>query len=86
MFDSATVQTRTEISTWTAKRYLPTHKDARRFKYLTIYLINDWISNNDLVLKKLAYVTNENQQQSKDLFYKVYLSTSVLNEALSHSL
>jgi len=37
-------------------------------------------------LKKLAFAVSENQQQAKDLFYRIYLSTSVFNEAVAHSL
>ena len=47
-----------------------------------MYLVNGWVSTDSRVLKKLATFESD----SKDLFYRVYLSTSIFNETVGHSL
>ena len=59
LFDQDLIQARYDITNWAYSKYIKGEKESRRLKYLMIYLINDWISKNQTVQRKLAYATKE---------------------------
>lgn len=49
MFSPDIVNERSEVAFWIYHRYIEDDREARRLKYLVIYIINDWITKNSLV-------------------------------------
>jgi hypothetical protein len=49
MFHHELLSQRNDNSQWIYKTYITDENDSRKFKYLTVYLLNEWISTNDLV-------------------------------------
>ena len=68
------------------KRYIKNDREARRFKYLTIHLVNDWITKNGLIQKQMAYATQENPEKTNQVFYQIYLTSAVFNESVNQAL
>ena len=86
MFPSELVSKRLDLSQWIYKRYIKEDKEARRVKYLAVYIMNDWLSKNKLVQRSLSYATNENRDLSNEKFYEMYISSSVFNESVNQAL
>jgi len=86
MFPSELVSKRLDLSQWIYKRYIKEDKEARRVKYLAVYIMNDWLSKNNLVQRSLSYATNENRDLSNEKFYEMYISSSVFNESVNQAL
>lgn len=82
MLGSETVSTRVDIVKQTYSRYINDGREARRFKYLAIYLLNDWITKNGSVQKQMAYATQENPQISNSVFFNIYIISSIFNESV----
>lgn len=49
MFSTEIVNERSEVAFWIYHKYIEDDREARRLKYLTIYIINDWITKNTLI-------------------------------------
>jgi hypothetical protein len=49
MFAAEIVSQRSDVVQWAFTRYIKEDREARRFKYLTIYLLNDWITKSGVV-------------------------------------
>ena len=60
LFPREMVTTNTEITFWAYQRYICSDKEARRLKYLAVYLIDSWISSSGLIQKALAFATKAN--------------------------
>lgn len=46
LFDKGVVQERVVVSDWIKQRYINSYKDARRLKYVALYIFNDWFKNS----------------------------------------
>ncbi len=86
IFESELVSQRMDQTQWVFNRLVKDHKSSRKIKYLAVYLMNEWISSNVTVQRSLSFATKEQPEESNNLFYSIYLTSSVLNESISQAL
>ncbi|TNV87638.1 hypothetical protein FGO68_gene2900 [Halteria grandinella] len=86
MFPTETVDTRLTVAQWVYEKYVQNEKAARKFKYIAVYLLNMWISQNELIQKQMAFQAKQNKDTSNEKFYYIYLSSSVFNETVNQAL
>jgi hypothetical protein len=75
-----------EITSYVYNKYIKDPKESRKLKFLSVYLMNEWLSKNAIVQRHLSYATKENPEESNKYFYQIYLSSSVFNESVNHTL
>jgi hypothetical protein len=86
MFDTSLVESRHSTVEWVHSKYVRSEASTRKLKYLIVYMLNHWISHNELVQKRMASECTHNTTHTNDMFYHIYLSSSVFNETVAHAL
>ncbi|CDW83415.1 heat repeat-containing protein 1 [Stylonychia lemnae] len=90
VFNQDIVNKRMDDVFWCEQKYLiDNDKEARRLKYLTVYMLNNMISNSTQFQKQLAIITHTESKELKSsyqLFYQIYLSSAVFNKSVNNLL
>eukprot|EP00347_Sterkiella_histriomuscorum_P023758 403333488 len=90
VFNQDLVTKRMDEASWSQNRYLITSdQEVRKFKYLSVFLINSWISQNQQYQKHLSltlHQDNKELKQTYQVFYQIYLTSSIFNEQINHLL
>jgi len=69
IFDTELVSQRIDITSYVYNKYIKDLKESRKLKYLSVYLMNEWLSKNAIVQRHLSYATKENPEESNKYFY-----------------